>query len=219
MRRILSTMSSCCVLVILTMGGSGAVSAQVPDAQTKAKLDAIKKQLADLQKKIDALREQEQKLLLEAKNRAEEKDYYSKITVDIKGRLSKTTDYGGYGAAKETWVVTAKSMTWQLDFAGKKEWLDLAKQLDGKTVLITGTASFSTTTATITYPPGWGGAYGSPGLLGGYPSIPGAPSPGLPGGPSSWRYPPYPGGFGSPYPTTVWTVTVETFKAPPMAGN
>jgi hypothetical protein len=190
MRWILAT-TSFCFVVALAVGGSGTASGQTLDPETKAKLEAIKKQVDSLQKKVDDLRAQEQKLLLDAKKKAEEKEYYNKVFVDIKGRLSRETLVG-----KEVWAVSTSNMKWYLDLGGKKEWNDLAKQHEGKTVMVTGGAVPTTT------------SYGYPGT---YPGPGGYPYPGPGGNPY-----PGPGYYGYPYGygSTTWMVTVETFKAP-----
>jgi hypothetical protein len=198
MRRVLTTVTGLCFLLVLCLAWLAPAAAQQPDAETKAKLDALKKQVGALEKKIESLQQQEKALLREMERRAEEKDYYSKMQADIKGRLQRST---GYRTAKAGWTVTAAGTTWQLDFGDKKDWLDLAGKLDGKTVLVTGSA----TVTTVNNPGGWYSTspYGG-GIGGGYPIYPpgagmgGMPfgvGPGAPmgGGHPGWGYP----GFGS----------------------
>jgi TolA-binding protein len=171
-------------------------TAQAPDAETKAKVDALKKQVEDLQKKIESLQSQEKALLQAVERKAQEKDYFNKIQVEVKGRLERS------GKGKNAWTVTAKDATWHLAFGDNKDLADLAKSLEGKTVLVTGagtitsTSNFSPVQQSYGPAPGLGG-YGGGGF-GGY------------GG----------GGFGgmntlyAPVTTTTLTLTVETLKAP-----
>ena len=181
MRRVLLSISS--ALLVLAAGGS-LPSAQPADDQPEIKLQdvqkqladlekkqatlqEIQKQLADLQKKIATLRMQEEKLKKEldeqarAREKDKEKTYY--IKVDIKGRLRREViNYIQPKKTVELWKITAKNITLPLDFGTNKEFLDTAKELAGKTVMITGALRPATSfgglppysTGTISRPPG-----------------------------------------------------------------
>jgi hypothetical protein len=203
MRRMLWTLGGGYLALALSLAQPAPAAAQEPDAETKAKLEALKKQVESLQKKIDALHEQEKTILKEVEKRAEEKDYFTKLQADIKGRLQKT---------KNGWAVAVKGTLWHLDLGDKKEWIELAKKLEGKTVMVTGSATIASTTAyhALTYP----GASGFPGPTGGLPMGPmpmgyGGPGMGY-GGPGMGSL----GGGGYFPPTTTFTLKVEKFAAP-----
>jgi hypothetical protein len=192
MRRMSWIGGGLCLILVLALARPASMAAQETDAEAKAKLEALKKQIEALQKKIEALHEQEKAILKEAEKKAEEKDYYSKLQAEVKGRLQKS---------KNGWLVIAKGTTWRLDFGDKKEWIELAKTLEGKTVLVTGSAVITTA-----YPD----SYGAPGSIGMPPMGPAPGYGGLPPGPGTLG-----GGrvYGSPFAVTTWTLKVEKLAA------
>jgi hypothetical protein len=229
MRTMLLTLGGLCLLAGLCLAFPAPAAAQVPDAETKAKLDTIKKQLDNLQKQIEALHQQEKALIQAMERQAEEKGYYTKIQVDIKGRLQRGGTTG--------WIVKANGTTWELDFGdNKKEWMQLAKKLDGKTVLVTGSGKISINSYGFggsrpggfggsTSPGGLGGGFGSTTLGGGLGSstLGGGYGPGSIGGgygPGSIGGGYGPGSYGGSWGSfgygsiTTYTLTVETLKAP-----
>jgi hypothetical protein len=205
MRRMLTTVTGLSFLLAISLAWNAPAAAQQADAETKAKLDALKKQVDALQKKIESLQQQEKALVKEMERRAEEKDYYTKLQADIKGRLQRSTGSSG----KSGWTVSAAGTTWHLDFGDNKDWLELAGKLNGKTVLVTGSA-----TVTAVNNPGWlysTSPYGSG--IGGpiYPPSGGMPSGIVPsttigGSHPSWGFP----GYGS----VIYSLKVELLKAP-----
>jgi hypothetical protein len=218
MRRVFLSVGTFCFAFALCLDWPATVAAQQPDPETKAKFEAIQKQITDLQKKIDkqiadlqakieALHQQEQALL-------EAKDHFSKIHAEVKGRLKRIPDTSGMNA-KQEWTVTAQGMTWYLDFAGKKEWLDLAKKMENKTVLVAGPVVQSSRGYTTNFfpspsfpgPGGWSGTTAKPNMPGGFsPGLGGFGGPGL-GTPLGYPY-------GIYTTVTTFTMTVEKFVAP-----
>jgi hypothetical protein len=204
MRTMMSNITGLSLVAAVCLALSA--QAQGQDTDPKAKLDAIKKQVEELEKKLDALREKEKAALKALERKAEEKDYYSKMQVDVKGRLQRSEK------GKGGWTVTAKGTTWHLDFGENKEWVELAKKLEGKTVQVTGSGAVVSSSGYVPVVPrsttnfgygnlggAYGGGWGMPGagLAGGY---------GAPGGPGYEFY--FQG------TTTTFSLAVEAFKAP-----
>jgi hypothetical protein len=125
------------VLALLTLSTVGAppASAQEPEDVIKNKLKAVQQEVNRLQQQIEALRKQEQALQQELAEKAKEKTFF--IKVEVKGRLRHSAQ-AGY-EPREVWTVTAQGVTWELDFGTNKEFLELARKHDGKTVQVTGT--------------------------------------------------------------------------------
>jgi len=119
------------------LAGSQLAAADEGVEQTKAKLQAVQKQLEEL-------RQQEQALLkqLAAEEAAKRNKGY--IKAEVKGVLRYEGVYFPYAAGPDghlikSWTITVEDTKWVLDFGDNKAFLDLAKANEGKTVVLTGT--------------------------------------------------------------------------------
>ncbi len=118
------------------LAGSQLATADEGVEQTKAKLQAVQKQLGEL-------RQQEQALLkqLAAEEAAKRNKGY--IKAEAKGVLRYEDVYFPYAAGPDghlikSWTITVEDTKWVLDFGDNKVFLDRAKANEGKTVVVTG---------------------------------------------------------------------------------
>jgi hypothetical protein len=117
----------------------GGLQPAAPDEdveQTKAKLQAVQKQLEDL-------RHQEQALLQQLATQKAAKRNESYIKAEAKGILRYEGAYfpfsgGPDGHLIKSWTITVEDTKWVLHFGDNKAFLDLAKANEGKTVVVTG---------------------------------------------------------------------------------
>ena len=100
--------------------------------KTKAKLQAVRKQLEDLRQQEQTLRKQLDETTKEAAKREE-----SYVKAEVKGTLRHEVLFAGL-ARWEGWTITAGEFKWELDFGKDREFQALAKANDGKTVVVTG---------------------------------------------------------------------------------
>jgi hypothetical protein len=139
MRGILSGL----VCLSLFAGLQGAAAADEDVEQTKAKLQAVRKQLEEL-------RQQEQALLKHLERAAQEaaKRNEAYIKAEVKGTLRyhdvffpnplASSSQPKWQAVK-SWTITVEDTKWVLHFGDNKKLLELAKANEGKTVVVTGT--------------------------------------------------------------------------------
>jgi len=152
-----------------------------------ARLKALQQEVRDIQKKQSELQQKLATLRKEAE-KAKEKDYV--VKVEIKGRLQHET------SVKDRWLVNTQGFTCELDFVGKKEFVDSARPLEGKSILVTGTLSWAGSTTLAPYGTNSLNSNPTPTML---PYSQMWPNP----YPQPWPNPypnPYPFGYGMPVP-------------------
>jgi hypothetical protein len=138
MRRILFLLSCLLVAIALSAEKHPSVSAQEPDKEFRARMEAIQKQRADLQKQLEDLAKKEQALRDEMAEKAKEREYY--IKVEVKGRLGKGTTWGTIVFGEQQgWVITAQGVSLELDLSKAEKFVETVKAFEGKSVQITGT--------------------------------------------------------------------------------
>jgi hypothetical protein len=126
------------IVFLSLFAGSQQAAADKDIEQTRAKLQAVQKQLEEL-------RQQEQILLkqLAAQEAAKRSEGY--IKAEVKGVLRYEGVYfhpfagGPDGHLIKSWTITVEDTKWVLYFGDNKAFLDLAKSNEGKTVVVTGT--------------------------------------------------------------------------------
>jgi hypothetical protein len=140
-RKILNTS---CLLAVVAFLGLAAVPllAQAPSDELKDALEAVRRQRAELENKLQVLRQKE--LALEKDLAAEEKKGYY-VRVEIKGRLQKQVvpnlfPVDGENREVVRWTVAAGRHAYTLTWASTsaEEFTKLAKTLDGKDVVVSG---------------------------------------------------------------------------------
>jgi hypothetical protein len=132
MRRSLWTLAG---LALLFVAGSNSSTSGRPEEPTDPRLEALRRQVTELQKQIEALKQREQELTKELQERAKEKDY--SIKVEVKGRVRRFQRPAEWGS-RDAWTITAQGLTWEL-ILGKDEALQkLVQEHEGKTVIVTG---------------------------------------------------------------------------------
>jgi hypothetical protein len=117
--------------------GSQRAAADEGVEQTKAKLQAVQKQLEEL-------RQQEQTLLKQLAAQEAAKRNKGYIKAEVKGVLRYEGVYFPYagdpdGHLIKSWTITVEDTKWVLHFGDNRAFLDLAKANEGKTVVLTGT--------------------------------------------------------------------------------
>jgi hypothetical protein len=136
MRGILSGL----VCLSLFAGLQGAAAADEDVEQTKAKLQAVRKQLEELRQQEQALLKQLERAAQEAAKRNE-----AYIKAEVKGILKHEDVYFPSrfstpgGQVVKSWTITVEDTKWVLHFGDNKELLELAKANERKTVVVTGT--------------------------------------------------------------------------------
>jgi 16S rRNA G966 N2-methylase RsmD len=118
--------------------GSRRAAADEGVEQTKAKLQAVQKQLEELGQQEQALLRQ-----LAAQEPTKRSDGY--IKAEVKGVLRHEGVYfpppfsNPDGQVVKSWTITVEDTKWVLHFGDNRAFLDLAKANEGKTVVVTGT--------------------------------------------------------------------------------
>lgn len=135
----------CCVFAVLSFcpflvqsdAGPATASAQISVDQNKTTY----KQIPDFKKKPDDSWQKESAFLKEVEERAKKEGHYAKV--EAKGVLhyKQRIPSGGSQYQQPEWYLHSGGMqgiTFALGFDEKSDLAKLAKQLDGKTVLVTG---------------------------------------------------------------------------------
>jgi hypothetical protein len=116
----------------LSPGLREATTADEKVEQRKARLQAVRQKIADLQQQEQVLRRQ---LGQTEEKPAEMQEEYIKL--EVRGILSQEHFGRGVGGAK-FWLVSAAGSRWSLDFGKNKDFLALAKLQMDRAVIVTG---------------------------------------------------------------------------------
>jgi hypothetical protein len=125
------------IVFLSLMAGSQRAAADEDIERTRAKLQAIRKQLEEL-------RQQEQTLRKQLAKQEAGKRNAGYIKAEVKGILRYEGVYyspavgGPDGNLIKSWTITIEDTKWVLDFGDKKAFLALAKANEGKMVVVTG---------------------------------------------------------------------------------
>jgi hypothetical protein len=129
-------------LGLLTLISAGQPPAQNQTEDTRARLDATRKKMADLKSQLDGLARQETELQLRLREleKNNERTYFVKL--EMKGRLSRTdVPAGPYVQAHTLWNITDGYNVYELAYLNDHDHNQLNKTataLANKTVRVTG---------------------------------------------------------------------------------